>query len=323
MLSPASPEGSYLCFAMIVLAIETSCDDTSVAVVNDKRRVLAMKTVSRLKEHAKFGGVVPEIAARHHEESILFAAESALSLSGIKKSEINAIAVTNKPGLKGSLLVGTSFAKGASLAKNLPLICVNHIEAHAVSCIIENDEISPPFLSLVISGGHTSIIEVKNYKNFKTHFETIDDAAGEVLDKVARNMGFPYPGGAVLDKMAKLGDKSKFKMPIQKIENFSFSGIKTWAINIAKKIDEDTKKDLAASLVYGISNYVSNHLIHIANKINYKKITIGGGVACSEVLREVIEKKCQEQNFKFYSTSKKYCSDNAAMIGILGICQTV
>lgn len=323
MLSPASPEGSYLCFAMIVLAIETSCDDTSVAVVNDKRRVLAMKTVSRLKEHAKFGGVVPEIAARHHEESILFAAESALSLSGIKKSEINAIAVTNKPGLKGSLLVGTSFAKGISLAKNLPLLYVNHIEAHAVSCIVENDEISPPFLSLVISGGHTSIIEVKNYKNFKTHFETIDDAAGEVLDKVARNMGFPYPGGAVLDKIAKLGDKSKFKMPIPKIQNFSFSGIKTWAINIAKKIDEDTKKDLAASLVYGISNYVSNHLIHIANKINYKKITIGGGVACSEVLREVIEKKCQEQNFKFYSTSKKYCSDNAAMIGILGICQTV
>ena len=308
---------------MIVLAIETSCDDTSVAVVNDKRCVLAMKTVSRLKEHAKFGGIVPEIAARHHEESILTASESALCLSGIRKDEINAIAVTNSPGLKGSLLVGTSFAKGASLVKSLPLLYVNHIEAHAVSCIIENDEISPPFLSLVISGGHTSVIEVKNYQNFKTHFETIDDAAGEVLDKVARNMGFPYPGGAMLDKIAKLGDRNKFKMPIPKIENFSFSGIKTWAINIAKKIDEDIKKDLAASLVYGISNYVSDHLMRIANKINYKKITIGGGVACSEVLREVIAKKCKEQNFEFYSTSRKYCSDNAAMIGILGIFQTL
>ncbi|MBO6127103.1 MAG: tRNA (adenosine(37)-N6)-threonylcarbamoyltransferase complex transferase subunit TsaD [Clostridia bacterium] len=307
---------------MIVLAIETSCDDTSVALVDDKKHVLAMQTVSRLKEHAKFGGVVPEIAARHHEASILCAAESALNLSGIKKSEISAVAVADRPGLKGSLLVGTSFAKGISLAGNLPIICVDHIEAHAVSCIIENNNLNPPFLSLVISGGHTSVIEVKNYKNFKVYFKTIDDAAGEVLDKVARNMGIAYPGGAVLDKMAKFGDKNKFKMPIPKINNFSFSGIKTWAINIAKKINsEDEKKDLAASLVYGISNYVSENLIRIAHEINYKKIAIGGGVACSEVLREVIAKKCQEQNFEFYKTQKKYCSDNAAMIGILGMNQ--
>ena len=203
----------------------------------------------------------------------------------------------------------------------MPLININHIEAHAISCIIENNKISPPFLSLVISGGHTSIIEVKNYKEFKIYCKTIDDAAGEVLDKVARNMGISYPGGAILDEMAKFGDKNKFKMPIPKIENFSFSGIKTWAINISKKIDDSSKKDLAASLIYGISNYVSEHLIRIANEIKYKKIAIGGGVACSQVLREVLEKKCKEQNFEFYVTPKKYCSDNAAMIGILAIYQ--
>lgn len=303
---------------MNVLAVETSCDDTSVAVVDDKSRILGMKTVSRLVDHARFGGVVPEIAARRHEESILFAAREALHLSGISRREIGTVAVTDKPGLVASLLVGTSFAKGVSLAGNLPLICVDHVEAHATSCMIDS-KVSPPFLSLVISGGHTSIIEVKSCSEFKIHFKTIDDAAGEVLDKVARNMGIQYPGGAVLDKMAKFGDKSRFRMPIPKINNFSFSGIKTWAMGILGKCNDGDYNDLAASLVYGISNYVTFHLMRIADELGYSSISIGGGVACSQVLREVIDSICKEKKNKFHITPAKYCSDNAAMIGVLAI----
>lgn len=301
---------------MKVLAIETSCDDTSAAVV-ESRDVLGICTISRLKDHANFGGVVPEIASRHHEESILSAVSESLKQANLDLNDIDAVAVTSHPGLVGSILVGTSFAKGVSLALGLPLIEVDHILAHACSPMIEHKDLNPPFLSLVISGGHTSILNVKNLKEYEVCCHSVDDAVGEVYDKVARSMGIPYPGGAELDKMALIGDPFTYKMPVPKIDNFSFSGIKTWALNISKNISESNRNDLASSLVYGISNYVSDKVIKILNEFNYDKITIGGGVACSKVLRQVLSQKLSEESIKAYFPSPKFCSDNAGMIGLL------
>lgn len=303
-----------------ILAIETSCDDTSVAIVDDLRTVLAMKTVSQLKDHAKFGGVVPEIASRHHEESILEASFEALRMANLKISDIDAVAVTSCPGLVGSILVGTSFAKGISIALGVPLIFVNHIEAHACSCLLEHRRINPPFLSLVISGGHTSIIDVENYNKYVTYFYTVDDAVGEILDKVARSLGINYPGGAHLDKMAQFGNKNKFKMPVPKIQNFSFSGIKTWALNICKNVKNDEEKnDLSASLLFGISEYVSEKLVNLAKSFGRTMICLGGGVAASQTLQSVLEEKCNLRKINLSYPSPKYCSDNAAMIGIRAI----
>ena len=304
---------------MKVLSIETSCDDTSAAVVDDVSfEVLSCCTISRLKDHAHFGGVVPEIASRHHEESIFEVVNNALEEASLKPCDLNAIAVTTKPGLIGSILVGTSFAKGFSVALDLPLIEVDHVQSHATSAMIEFKNLKPPFLSLVASGGHTSVIDVKNYTEYKTCFQTIDDAVGEVYDKVARSLGIPYPGGSKLDQMALIGE-CKYSMPVPKISNFSFSGIKTWALNISKNIKETEKNNLAASLVYGISNYVSDHLIRIARNLGRNRISIGGGVACSKVLRSVLEHKCDLHNIELFIPNPKFCTDNAAMIGFQGI----
>lgn len=303
---------------MKVLAIETSCDDTSAAVVEtDSRDVFGMCTISKLKDHANFGGVVPEIASRHHEESILFAVSESLKQAKIDLSNIDAVAVTSRPGLVGSILVGTSFAKGISLALDLPLIEVDHILAHACSPMIEYKDLNPPFLSLVISGGHTSVLNVKSLKEYEVCCHSVDDAVGEVYDKVARSMGIPYPGGAELDKMALIGDSSTYKMPVPKIDNFSFSGIKTWALNISRNISESERNNLASSLVYGVSSYVSDKVIKILNNYNVNKITVGGGVACSKVLRQVLSQKIPQTNIKTYFPSPKFCSDNAGMIGLL------
>ena len=303
---------------MKVLAIETSCDYTSAAVVEtNSRDVLGMCTISQLKDHANFGGVVPEIASRHHEESILSAVSKSLRQADIDLHDIGAVAVTSHPGLVGSILVGTSFAKGISLALDLPLIEIDHILAHACSPMIEHKDLNPPFLSLVISGGHTSILNVKNLKEYEICCYSIDDAVGEVYDKVARSMGFPYPGGSELDKMALIGDPFTYKMPVPKIDNFSFSGIKTWALNISKNISESDKYNLASSLVYGISKYVLEKVIKIFNESGNDKITIGGGVACSKVLRQILSQKLFEKNIESYFPSPKFCSDNAGMIGLL------
>lgn len=304
---------------MKILSIETSCDDTSAAVVDSNSRdVLGFCTISRLKDHANFGGVVPEIASRHHEESIFDAVSCALSESSLNSCDLEAIAVTTKPGLIGSILVGVSFAKGFSFALDLPLIEVDHVQSHATSAMIEHKNLKPPFLSLVASGGHTSIIDVQTYTEYETCFKTVDDAVGEVYDKVARSLGIPYPGGAKLDQMALEGE-CKYKMPVPKISNFSFSGIKTWALNISKNIQENEKNNLASSLVYGISNYVSDHLIRIARNLGRDKISIGGGVACSNVLRSVLKRRCDLHNIELFIPSPKFCTDNAVMIAFQGI----
>ena len=303
---------------MKFLAIETSCDDTSVAIVDSSRDVLGMKTLSQV-EHAKFGGVVPEVASRHHENSILEASLAALEAAGLSINNIGAVCVASNPGLVGSLLVGISFAHGVSLALNVPLIEVNHIESHAISAAIDNKNLEPPFVSLVVSGGHTSVIDVESFTKYKTYFHTVDDAVGEVLDKVAREMGIPYPGGAILDSMSLRGDKDFFKMPRPKISNFSFSGIKTWAMEIVKKMGQNHKNDLASSLVFGISEYISDYTLKIAKKLGRKQICIGGGVAASKVLRQTLAKKCAENNINLFFPDIKYCQDNAAMIGIRGM----
>ena len=304
---------------MKVLSIETSCDDTSASVVDSvSMDVLSLCTISRLKDHAHFGGVVPEIASRCHEKAIYEAVSSALSEASLNSRDIDAVGVTTRPGLIGSILVGVSFAKGFSLSLGLPLIEVDHVQSHATSAMIENKNLEPPFLSLVASGGHTSIIDVKSYTDYDICFETVDDAVGEVYDKVARSLGFEYPGGAKLDSMALMGDPI-YKMPVPKISNFSFSGIKTWALNISKNIDESEKANLASSLVYGISEYVTDKLLEISCELGRKKISIGGGVACSKVLRSVLKRKCDLHRIDLFFPSSKFCTDNAAMIGFQSI----
>lgn len=303
---------------MKFLAIETSCDDTSVAIVDSSRNVLGVKTLSQV-EHAKFGGVVPEVASRHHENSILEASLATLEMANLSVDNVDAVCVASNPGLIGSLLVGISFAHGVSLALNVPLIEVNHIESHAISAVINNENLDPPFVSLVVSGGHTSVIDVESFTKYKTYFHTIDDAVGEVLDKVAREMGISYPGGATLDSMALQGNKNFFQMPRPKISNFSFSGIKTWAMEIVKKLDPNHRNDLASSLVFGISEYISDYTLKIAKKLGRKQICMGGGVAASKVLRQTLAKMCAENNVNLFFPDVKYCQDNAAMIGIRGM----
>ena len=306
---------------MICLAIETSCDDTSVAIVDDNRHVLGMFTKSQVEKHALYGGVVPELASREHEDFILFCAKEAVSSAKIELNQIDIVSVTVCPGLSGPLLVGGSFAKGVSLGLDIPIVGVDHIEAHAISSMIENNDLSPPFLSLVVSGGHTSVIDVQSFTEFRTYAKTRDDAMGEILDKIARQMGIPYPGGAVLDEMSFLGDSRSFSIPNPRFENldFSFSGIKTWAINILKKLPNEKRNDFASSLVFGASEYVVRNLIEVSRHLGRKKISLGGGVACSKVLRSVLKKECAKNNLELFYPSNKYCADNAAMIGLLGI----
>ena len=306
---------------MLSLSVETSCDDTSVAIVDDSQRVCSMCTISQVS-HALYGGVVPEVASRFHEANISLCTRNALLDANMKLSQIDLVSVTVCPGLAGPLLVGGSFAKGLSLGLNIPIVGVNHVEAHAISSIIENTHLSPPFLSLVISGGHTSVIDVMSYSEFKTYAMTRDDAVGEVLDKIARALGFPYPGGATLDKIAiENGRKSSFIIPNPKFENydFSFSGIKTWGLNVLKKISNNEINDFISSFVFGICDYVCDTTIRIALKLNRNKIALGGGVASSISLRKTFLNSCAKNNIELYTPSPRYCADNAAMIGLLGI----
>lgn len=307
---------------MISLSVETSCDDTSVAIVDSHRVVRSMCTMSQASSHALFGGVVPEVASRSHETNIISCAEKSLLEADLKLSQIDVISVTICPGLAGPLLVGGSFAKGLSLGLDIPIVGVNHVEAHAISSMIENTSLSPPFLSLVVSGGHTSIIDVINFTEFKTYAVTRDDAVGEILDKVARTLGFPYPGGAILDGIAlKNGYNSEFPIPNPRFENydFSFSGIKTWAFNNLEKIPKYKINDFISSFVFGVFNYVCKTTITIAKKLGRTNIALGGGVSSSKVMRRIFLSECESNKINLFVPTPKYCADNAAMIGLSGI----
>lgn len=311
---------------MKILAIESSCDETAAAVVEDGRRVISSVVASQVEEHKIYGGVVPEIASRRHVEAISGVVQSALDEAECTLRDIDAIAVTHAPGLIGALLVGVNYAKGLSMASGLPLVPVHHLRSHIASNYITHPELEPPFLCLVVSGGHSHLVEVKSYTEFRVIGYTHDDAAGEAMDKAARAMGLPYPGGLNLDRVAKDGDCTAYKMPHPRVDgapyDFSFSGLKTAAlntINIAKQKGEEINvPDLGASYIRAVVNCLTENTEKAAIDLGYSKIVLAGGVSANSVLRREMTALCQKHGWTLYAPELKYCGDNAAMVGAQG-----
>ena len=311
---------------MIILSVESSCDETAVALVRDGREVLADEIYSQVDLHAVYGGVVPELASRSHIEVITRLAESALNKSGLKKSDIDAVAVTYAPGLIGAVLVGLNFAKSVASALGVPLIPVHHIRAHIAANYIAYPELKPPFLALVVSGGHSLIIDVQDYTKMQILGTTRDDAAGECFDKAARVMGLGYPGGAAVDALAKQGDDTKYFLPRAKVDDnpldFSFSGLKTAVINIAhnaaQKDEELDKASLAASFSAAVSDSLIPRVIEAAKLTGRDTIVCAGGVAANSRIREDLTKACSLAGRTLYLAPLKLCGDNGAMIGCQG-----
>ncbi|MDR0196610.1 MAG: tRNA (adenosine(37)-N6)-threonylcarbamoyltransferase complex transferase subunit TsaD [Oscillospiraceae bacterium] len=314
---------------MKILAVETSCDETSCAVVSDGRVVLSNVTASQTDEHKLYGGVVPEIASRRHCENIVGVCEQALELSGLTLGGIDALAVTFAPGLIGALLVGVNFAKGMAMALNKALIPVHHLKGHIAANYIEYPELTPPFLALTVSGGHTVIAKVADYTDIRVIGSTLDDAAGEVFDKVARAMGFGYPGGVYIEEAAKIGDSTKYKLPRPKTEreyDFSFSGLKTAVINLihksAQRNEEIDFPSLAASFQRTVCDVLAEKTIRAAQFAEagspYKKIALSGGVAANSCLRKTLAERALENGAELYVPKVSLCGDNAAMVGCQG-----
>ena len=311
---------------MKILAFESSCDETAVAIVEDGRKILANKIASQIEIHALYGGVVPEIASRAHTEAISKLTYEALDEAKLTLEDIDAIAVTNCPGLIGALLVGVSYAKGLAFAKNKPLVPVHHIAGHIAANYISHPELKPPYLCLVVSGGHSHIVEVLDYTHYRVVGKTRDDAAGECFDKVARTLGYPYPGGKYIDEAAKKGSKTAYKFPHPKLSgneyDFSFSGIKTAVINLvhnaSQKGEEVIKEDVAASFQKTVSDILAEKLMAAAENLGYNKIVVAGGVSANSGVRAKIKKECDKRGYELYMPEFKYCGDNAAMIGAQG-----
>lgn len=310
---------------MKILGIESSCDETACAVVEDGRNVLSNVIATSLEEHKLYGGVVPEIASRRHAESISGVVEEALNNASCTMEDIDAIAVTYAPGLIGSLLVGVNFAKGLALASNTPLVPVHHIRGHIASNYISSD-IEPPFLCLIVSGGHSHIVAVKSYTDFEVIGRTRDDAAGEALDKAGRTMGLAYPGGISIDKLSPQGNENAFTFPRPKVHgapyDYSFSGLKTAVINIvhnAKQKDEDLNiADLAASFQASVVDCLLKNFESAAVDFGYNKLVIAGGVSANSRLRSEAKKMCKKHGWELFIPELKYCGDNAAMIASQG-----
>lgn len=308
---------------VIILAIESSCDETAAAVVKNGRTVLSNVISSQIDLHTLYGGVVPEIASRKHMEQINQVIRQALSEAGLTLDDITAIAVTYGPGLVGALLVGVAEAKALAFASNKPLIGVHHIEGHISANYIEHVELEPPFGCLVVSGGHTHLVNVKDYGEYEILGKTRDDAAGEAFDKVARAVGLGYPGGPKIDRLAKEGNPNAIEFPRAKISgseyDFSFSGIKSSVLNYINqcemKKEEINKADLVASFQNAVVDVLVSHAIHAAKEYGFKKLAIAGGVASNSALRAGMKSACEEQGIEFYYPSPILCTDNAAMIG--------
>ncbi|GAA6514988.1 tRNA (adenosine(37)-N6)-threonylcarbamoyltransferase complex transferase subunit TsaD [Merdimmobilis hominis] len=308
---------------MKILAIESSCDETAAAVVEDGRKVLSSAVNSQVEEHRKYGGVVPEIASRRHTENIVGIVDEALREAGCNLEDVDAVAVTAAPGLIGALLVGVNYAKGLALAAGKPLIPVHHIRGHIAANYLAHPDLKPPFLCLVASGGHSHIIEVKSYTEFSVIGKTRDDAAGEAFDKAARAMGYPYPGGVFVDKAAQKGDPAKYPLPHPKVEgspyDFSFSGLKTAVINLihnaAQKGQEVDTDSLCASFQKTVAEILTGRLMLAADTYGYRTIVVAGGVSANSGLRSMLENACQEQGYQLYMPPLNLCGDNAAMIG--------
>ena len=307
----------------IILSIESSCDETSAAVVVNGREVLSNVIASQIDTHKKYGGVVPEVASRMHIEVVDSVVKAALDEAGLKLDDIDAIGVTYGPGLVGALLVGLQYAKGLALGSNKPLIPVNHIQGHICANFIQHKDLKPPFVSLVVSGGHTFIVHVKSYREFEVIGQTRDDAAGEAYDKVARALGLGYPGGPKIDKLAKEGNENAIEFPRAKFHDdtldFSFSGVKSAVLNYlnkAKMKDEEINKaDIAASFQKAIVDVLKNNVFLTCERRKLKKIAVAGGGASNSCLRENLIKKGGKKGIEKLFPEPILCTDNAAMIG--------
>ncbi|MBE6052102.1 MAG: tRNA (adenosine(37)-N6)-threonylcarbamoyltransferase complex transferase subunit TsaD [Clostridium sp.] len=306
-----------------ILAIESSCDETSAAVVVNGREVLSNVIATQIDTHKKFGGVVPEVASRMHIEAVDSVVKRALEEANVTLDDIDAIGVTYGPGLVGALLVGLQYAKGLAFAAKKPLIGVNHIEGHICANYIEHKDLKPPFVSLVVSGGHTFIVHVKDYGNFEVLGQTRDDAAGEAYDKVARAIGLGYPGGPKIDKLAKEGDPMALSFPRANFHeetlDFSFSGVKSAVLNYLNKAKmqnvEVNKADVAASFQYAVVEVLKDNVFLTCKKKNLNKIAIAGGVASNSALREALIEEGKKKGIEILFPAPVLCTDNAAMIG--------
>ncbi len=308
---------------MKILAIESSCDETAAAVVEDGRRVLSSVIASQVPEHRLYGGVVPEIASRRHTQAIVPVVDEALQKAGLTLAAVDAIAVTYAPGLIGALLVGVNFAKGLALATGKPLIPVHHIRGHIAANYLTHPELEPPFLCLVVSGGHSHIILVHDYTKLEILGRTRDDAAGEAFDKAARSMGFPYPGGIYIDRAAQSGNPDAYHLPRPKVEgspyDFSFSGLKTAVINLVHNAQQKGQalnvNDLAASFQHTVCEILTQRLMAVAQDRGASTLVVAGGVSANSGLRQQLQGACQEAGYRLYFPELSLCGDNGAMIG--------
>ncbi len=308
---------------VLILAIESSCDETAVSIVKNGRDVLSNIISSQIEVHKEFGGVVPEVASRKHIENISQVVKDAMEQADVKEEDLDAIAVTYGPGLVGALLIGINYAKALAYAWNKPLIGVNHIEGHICANFIENKELLPPFVCLIVSGGHTHLVHVKDFGEYEVLGKTRDDAAGEAYDKIARSLGLGYPGGPLIDKLAKQGNKEAIKFPRVMLEegslDFSFSGLKSAVLNY---LNQSTQKgieviveDIAASFQEAVVDVLVKKLIVAAKINNCKIVSLAGGVASNSRLREVVSQTCECEGLSLCRPSPILCTDNAAMIG--------
>ena len=311
---------------MKILAFESTCDETAVAVVEDGRKILTDQILSQASLHAVYGGVVPEIASRCHIEAISILSERAIKAAGIEKKDIDAVAVSYAPGLIGAVLVGVNFAKSCALALNKPLIPVHHIRGHIAANYLAYPELEPPFLCLAISGGNTLLVDVRGYTDMKIIGCTRDDAAGECFDKTARVLGLPYPGGKPIDDLSKGGDDSRYSFPIAHVDgnpyDMSFSGLKTAVINLVhnaqQKGEEIDRAALAASFTKAVSDSLVPRTMMAAKELGYKKIVVAGGVAANSRIRADFTAAAEKAGCKLYVPPLRLCGDNGAMIGAQG-----
>ncbi len=304
---------------ILIMGIESSCDETSVAIVKNGREVLSNVINSQIKIHEEYGGVVPEIASRCHTEVINKIMKEALEEAKVTLDDIDAIAVTHGPGLVGALLVGVSYAKGLSYVTGKPLIPVNHIEGHIAGNYLTHNDLKPPFLCLIISGGHTHLVKVTDYNDFEILGKTRDDAVGEAFDKVARVVGLGYPGGPKVDNLAKEGTPN-IKLPVSHFDNldFSFSGIKTAVINLNHKDPNINKADLCASFQAAVTEMLTSNVKKAIKEFNTDKIVIAGGVSRNSYIRKSFDELAEELKIKVYYPEPILCTDNAAMIAAMG-----
>ena len=311
---------------MKILGIESSCDETAASVVEDGRTVLSNIVASQVEEHKIYGGVVPEIASRRHAEAISGVVKAALDGAECTIKDIDAIAVTYAPGLIGALLVGVNFAKGLSFSSGKPLVPVHHLRSHIASNYISHSDLKPPFLCLVVSGGHSHIVDIKDYTKFSVIGYTHDDAAGEAMDKAARAMGLPYPGGLNLDRVSADGNPKAYNLPHPRVDgapyDFSFSGLKTAVLNIInsakQKGEEISVPDLGASYINAVCDCLIDNTEKAAKELGHKTVVLAGGVSANSVLRRRMSGVCQKNGWELYCPELKYCGDNGAMVASQG-----